>query len=188
MAMSGSLRDFKDSRRDAWDRHPGIDLLLTLLVISTHLLLVYAWRVPDIIGAADPGQRVAIYGAGTGAMSLIAGFTGNAIAQYGTAPGAVAQQIRSRFGLTIRKNWSSIIRWLLTSVILCIIAMIAGSGKTSNDSEWIFEFALLISIGKFCRLVYLFRLVMSVTDFESGRPAPKTPRLIVTHKNQGEQK
>lgn len=149
---------------DAWAERPAADLVLSLSVIAVHVVCVWRFSALKMLPWADGSQRLAVYAAGAGMMSLIAGFAGTAIAVYGSASGSVVRELRMVHGAKIRKNWKTIIGWLLISAVLCIVSMVVDAKDSSNFSEWIFEFAILQSIGKFFRLILVFRLVLQAVD------------------------
>jgi hypothetical protein len=83
---------------NTWSDRPSSDLFIAAFLIANHIYLVYVVRVGNILHWADQSQRLAVYAAGAGMMSLIAGFTGTAIAQYGSSSGPVVAAIRSAHG------------------------------------------------------------------------------------------
>lgn len=161
---------------DKWTNKPGVDLLLVLAILGLHLYLFRYFGVKAILPWSDSPQRLAVYAAGAGMASLIAGFAGAAIAVYASSSGATAVQIRKSFGSIIRKNWISILSWLLTSAFLCIFAMTIESKSSANYSQWLFEFSILIAIVKFGRLVLLFSLVMKSSDVDVSKNDDSIPR------------
>lgn len=107
-------------------------------------------------------------------MSLIAGFTGTAIAQYGSSSGPVVSALRSAHGAAIRRNWLNISGWLLIGTVLCLIAMSIDTERTPKGSEWVFELALSLAVFKFLRLLFLFKLILSSLDQEVDQPKRRT--------------
>src|SRR4051812_25139946 len=91
------LRRFWSAVLDSWSNHPAMDLILAASIISGHLYLVYHFRHGNVLSWADQQQRLAIYAAGAGIMSLIAGFAGNGVTQYGGASGRLIAQIRKYY-------------------------------------------------------------------------------------------
>ncbi|MFF4198252.1 hypothetical protein [Nonomuraea sp. NPDC001831] len=112
-------------------------------------------------------------------MSLIAGFAGTAIAQYGSSSGPIVNALRGRFSRTIRRNWISITSWLLICAVLCIVAMsIDGEKANTRGSQWIFEAALAVAVMKFTRLIFLFNLILKTVDADSNAtPKSKPPAM-----------
>jgi hypothetical protein len=157
-----------------WSNHPSVDLPVAAVVVAIHAILVYRYNVSNVLGLAESSQRLAIYAAGAGTTSLTAGFAGTAIAVYGSSSGKVVADLRARYGQVVRRNWRSILGWLLASAILCILAMTVDTKSSARSSEWIFEFAIVISATKFARLIFLFGLVMESADHDS-RPTGITP-------------
>ncbi|MBN6050685.1 hypothetical protein JYK22_01970, partial [Nonomuraea sp. RK-328] len=163
---------------NGWTDHPLADLLI-LLIVGLHLLVVVVWGHGDVLAWASTGNRLATYAAGAGAMSLIAGFAGTAIAQYGSSSGPIVNAARGRFSRTIRRNWISITSWLLICAILCIVAMsIDGEKANTRGSQWIFEVALAIAVLKFTCLIFLFNLILKMVDVDSNTaPKSKPPAM-----------
>lgn len=156
-----------------WSGHPGVDVALTLTVVGIHLLVVHTLDHGALLGTADQSQRLAVYAAGAGMMSLVAGFAGTAIAQYGSSSGPVVSALRSTHGGRIRRNWMSITAWLLIGTLLCVSAMTVDSKGHPSASPWLFEAAMVIAMLKFARLIFLFSLIMSAVDSEAQPARPK---------------
>ncbi|MFI6254557.1 hypothetical protein ACIBCL_00400 [Micromonospora zamorensis] len=155
---------------------PTLDLLVVAVIVGGHALLVYRFHTGNVLHWADQSQRLAVYAAGAGMMSLIAGFTGTAIAQYGSSSGPVVSAIRSAHGLAIRRNWLNIAGWLLLGTVLCLVAMSIDTKAGPRGSQWIFEVALGLAILKFFRLLFLFGLILSSLD--QGLSEPVSRRRI----------
>jgi hypothetical protein len=127
-------------------------------------LIVYRLDAGNVLAWANQAQRLALYGAGAGVMALAAGFTGTAIAQYGSSSGPIVKALRGHHGKAIRRNWLNIVRWLFWCALLCLVALAVDGSSSTKNSEWIFEVAVAVSIVKVIRLVFLFDLILSATD------------------------
>ncbi|MEV7229683.1 hypothetical protein AB0M79_22050 [Polymorphospora sp. NPDC051019] len=149
---------------DHWSEHPSIDLPLVATIVGVHLLIVYGVGIGNVLAWADSGQRTDVYAAGAGITALIAGFTGTAIAQYGSSSGPLISALRATHGREIRKNWLSITKWLMISAVLCITSMAIDGGSSPKGSNWLFEVAFALTIVKFARLIFLFELIMLSVD------------------------
>ncbi|MDI5937191.1 MULTISPECIES: hypothetical protein [unclassified Micromonospora] len=156
-----------------WSDHPNVDLALCLLFVGGHAFVVYKLGHGNVLHWADQSQRLAIYSAGAGVMSLIAGFAGTAIAAYGSSSGPVVTALRSAHGEKIRSNWRNLTRYLLTAAVLCLVAMAIDSKTTPRGSQWVFEAALAIAVAKFSRLAFLFDLILTAVDSGAENPRPK---------------
>lgn len=160
---------------DWWGNHPALDIILTALVTGSHWLMIYEGKFGDILAWAGTTGQTATFAAGAGVMSLIAGFAGIGITQYGTASGDAMDYVRREYGRTVRRNWLNIISWLLISSVLCLIAL-ALDTHPRGPARWVFEVAFVIALLKFFRLVILFRLLLAATDRQaSGTLEP--PRI-----------
>lgn len=160
-------------KRNIGDRlaaHPTVDLVVAAAMTISYFLAVRV-RAPwiDVLAFADSEQRLAVYAAGAGVMSLIAGFSGTAIAQYGSSSGPVVEALRQVHGPAIRKNWLSIVRCLLVAALMCLIAMVIDTKTDPRYSNYLFLIALLIAVTKFLRLSLLFKLIMTAVDVQSNK-------------------
>ena len=158
---------------NAWSDRPTIDLMIVALLLGVHALFVYKFQVGNILHWADQPQRLAVYAAGAGMMSLIAGFTGTAIAQYGSSSGPVVSALRSTHGIAIRRNWLNIAGWLLLGTVLCLVAMSIDTKPSPRGSQWVFEAALGLAIFKIIRLLFLIGLILSSIDQGLDEPLPR---------------
>lgn len=165
MAENSDESDSKLVRlMNMWSDKPTVDLLLMAVLVGLHLSLVYLLGMGNVLHWADQAQRLAVYAAGAGMMSLIAGFTGTAIAQYGSSSGPVVTAIRSNHGSAIRLNWLNISGGLMLGTVLCLVAMSIDTKTSPRGSQWVFEVALALAILKFARLLFLFNLILSSLD------------------------
>ena len=168
---------------NSWSNHPSLDSLLVSVALGGHLLVVYRWDKGNVLAWAESSQRVAIYAAGAGVAALIAGFTGTTIAQYGSSTGPLVRELRMKFGDEIRRNWVNIVKWLLISALLCILAMALDSKNSPKGSEWVFESAILVSATKFGRLLFLFNLLLTALDEDLRTPVrSRAPELTLAGK------
>jgi hypothetical protein len=163
----------KPTLMDELAAHPLIDLLAAAATTAGYFTISLLW-LPSIsvLAIADAQQRLAVYAAGAGIMSLIAGFSGTAIAQYGSSSGPVVEALRIHHGRVIRKNWLSIVRWLLVSAIMCLVAMAIDTKTSPRYSDYIFTLALMLAVCKFVRLGFLFRLIMTAVDAQVSKQVP----------------
>jgi hypothetical protein len=147
-----------------WGEHPAVDLAAAVVLTVIGYLITRKWHAINPLATAENTQRMAVYGAGAGLMSLIAGFTGTAIALYGSSSGPVATAVRKEYGSQIRKSWSSIIATLLASSVLSIVAMMIDAKNTPRFSDFLFLGCLFAACVSFIRLVIVFKLIMVTAD------------------------
>jgi hypothetical protein len=159
-----SFNKLLEGLRGACSDHPLIDVCVSALVVAAHALVVLRYGLGDVLAQADGNQRTDTYAAGAGVSALIGGFTGTAIAQYGSSSGPIITWLRAVHGAKIRRNWLSISRWLMVVAVLCVASMAIDGGSRPNGSNWLFELAFMIAIMKFARLVYLFELIITAVD------------------------
>lgn len=156
-------------------KHPVIDTAATTIIIGGHWLIVHWYHFGNVFSWSGTAGDTAVFAAGAGIMSLIAGFAGVGITQYSSLTGEITNKLRKFQGKSIRRNWLNITAWLLASSMLCVISL-AIDTRSNGPAPWVFETALVISAFKFARLVILFRLILVAADFDSEDP-PKTPAI-----------
>ncbi|WP_143168543.1 hypothetical protein [Amycolatopsis australiensis] len=164
-----------------WSNHPLVDLAAVVAVFGLHIWIVVKFGIGKMLPWSDSPQRLSVYGAGAGMMSLIAGFAGTAVALYASSSGPMAVRLRKKFARVIRRSWVSILSWLLAGALLCIFAMTIESKDSSNFSQWIFEFSSLIAVTKFARLILLFNMALGVSDSDAAKAdvkSKKTPQWL----------
>lgn len=150
--------------KGTWSDHPMVDLLVVAGAVGIHAYIVYGHNAGDVLAWAQSSQRTDTYAAGAGISALIGGFTGTAIAQYGSSSGPIITYLRAVHGSKIRRNWLSISRWLMAVAALCVTSMAIDGGATPRGSNWVFEAAFAIALMKFARLIYLFDLIITAVD------------------------
>lgn len=156
-------------------KHPIIDVAATTIIIGGHWLIVHTYHWSDVFSWSGTTGETAVFAAGAGIISLIAGFAGVGITQYSSLTGEFTNRLRKSQGKSIRRNWLNITAWLLASSMLCVISL-AIDTRSDGPAPWVFETALVISAFKFARLVILFRLILVAADFDSEDP-PRTPAI-----------
>lgn len=154
--------------RDRLAAQPGLDLAVAAVLTVSYLVAMKLWPSLSVLAHAETERRMAIYGTGATVISLIAGFSGTAIAQYGSSSGPIVGALRGKHGMKIRRNWISILRWLLLSAVACIFCIAIDTNYSPRFSDYIFVAAITLAVIKFCRLSYIFRLMMAAADSDSG--------------------
>lgn len=167
------LRRWTIKAMNSWSDRPTFDLLIAAALVGAHAVLVYRYKMGNVLEWADQAQRLAVYASGAGLMSLIAGFTGTAIAQYGSSSGPVVSALKSAHGIAIRRNWLNISGWLLVGTILCLASMAIDTNNGPRGSQWVFEVAFALAILKFARLLFLFNLILSSLDLDLVETPPR---------------
>jgi len=152
---------------DWWGNHPAFDVVVTVMVVGIHWIIIYDDKHGDILAWAGISGQTATFASGAGVMSLIAGFAGIGVTQYGTSAGDAMDYLRREYGKVLRRNWLNIISWLLISSVLCIIAL-ALDTHPKGIARWVFEVAFVMAVLKFFRLVMLFRLILIATDRQAS--------------------
>src|ERR1700722_15348200 len=83
---------------DWWGKHTFLDIVLTAIAVIAHWAIIYHGGHGDFLAWIGTTGQVATFAAGAGVMSLIAGFAGVGITQYGTAPGEAMDYVRREYG------------------------------------------------------------------------------------------
>lgn len=162
--------------RDWLAAHPTVDVgVIATFLVGYHFLVVKWNPQTNVLGSADPQQRVAVYAATAGIASLLAGFSGTAIAQYSSATGWLIDSVRKNHGRDIRKNWLTILRWLMLAALLCVAAMVVDTESSPMYSDYLFIVAIAVMGLKFARLSTVFRLVLGAIDSQATYQETGTP-------------
>ncbi|MGV9246728.1 hypothetical protein [Streptomyces sp. NPDC003710] len=160
----GAARTAWNRLYNQWSHHPVIDFLASVLVVA---VLMYAQGGRNFLAGHDSDQRMNIYATVASVAAIVGGFGTAAISQYATSSGQRMTVLRQMFGVHLRRNWVG----LLTSMLLvsggCLAVMISDTGKEIGWSGWVAEYLVVFGALRSLRLVWLFRLLIDVSDFDA---------------------
>lgn len=158
------------------------DWLLAAAVAAAHAGL--AGKHVLVGHSAD--QRMSIYATVASVAAIIGGFGTAAISQYASSSGSRMTFLRARFGPSLRRNWVSILTSMSAVAIGCLGVMIYDARETIGWGGWLVEFLLLLGAARTARLIWLFRLLIDVSDhdgtnignYEEVRVAARSPSQV----------
>ncbi|WP_346092954.1 hypothetical protein [Pseudonocardia benzenivorans] len=163
---------------DWWSESAWVDYAFTVAVVGSHLGVVIGLREVSIFSWPAESQRLAIYNSGATVVSIIVGITAVAIPVYLAAGGERAKAVRSQYADELRKNWRTVLSGMGLAAALCLLAQIVDRPNQPEPSWFIFEFAAVLAVTKFLRLMWLFNAIIRVADRDLGDiPRASAPEL-----------
>ncbi|QKW20523.1 hypothetical protein HUT16_16925 [Kitasatospora sp. NA04385] len=130
-------------------------------------------------------QRMSIYATVASVAAIIGGFGTAAISQYASSSGRRMTFIRVRFGPSLRRNWVSILVSMSEVSIGCLAVMIYDSGENLGRAGWLLEAVLVLGILRTIRLIWLFRLLIDVSDHDGASGGGPEEVRVVRRNNPG---
>lgn len=175
--------------RDLWGERPIVDWLVAAALVGGHFLYCHFTQGEPLFSPISTDRRKDVYTTTASASALIGGFGTAAISQYATANGRRMLEIRRRFGVSLRRNWSSVLSAMLVVTATCLVALIVDTGKKPGVTGWVIEFVLLLGSLRSVRLIWLFGMLIDVADQDVTEPRRSPPVAIPrsTHRNAGDQ-
>lgn len=132
----------------------------------------------DLLAALPASNRSNLYMTAASVSALVGGFGTAAISQYATANGRRMLEIRRRFGLRMRRNWSGVLKAMLIVSGTCLVALGLDVHDKPGHLGHIVEFALIFGALRSLRLVWLFNLLIDVSDQDVTEPQLSPPVKI----------
>jgi hypothetical protein len=155
--------------------HPLVDVGAAAIVAGAHLTVVARTGRADWLGWIGADQRIAVFGTGAVVVSVLGGLAAVGVASYQASAGPRAIAVRARFGRELRGNWRSLLISTGLAALLCMLAQ-AVDGPHPLLATGMFEFAILLWLLQFARLVWLMDRTFAIADrdvTDPGRvPAP----------------
>ncbi|BCK69787.1 hypothetical protein Srufu_037400 [Streptomyces libani subsp. rufus] len=147
-----------------WSHQPAIDYVMAGLTT----LALAAWQRHHILAHHSEDQRMNIYATVASVAAIVGGFGTAAISQYATSSGRRMAVLRELYGHQLRRNWVG----LLTSMLMvsggCLTVMIIDTESTLGWPGWMVEGLIAFGFYRALRLVWLFRLLIDVSDHDAG--------------------
>jgi hypothetical protein len=186
MAVNGV---FMHRVRDLWGERPIVDWLVAAVLVGGHILYCHFTQAESFFSTISTDRRKDVYTTTASASALIGGFGTAAISQYATANGRRMLEIRRRFGVSLRKNWSSILSAMLIVTAACLFTLMVDTGKKPGVAGWAIEFVLLLGALRSVRLLWLFGMLIDVADQDVTEPR-RSPAVAIprsSNSNAGNQ-
>lgn len=149
--------------RNTYFERPSVDWLAAL-VITVALAVIQRRPLLDF---HTSDQRMNIYATVASVAAIIGGFGTAAISQYATSSGYRMTILRERFGPSLRSNWVSLLTSMTAIAGGCLIAMLYDTQKTLGWPGWAIEILLVLGAFRGVRLIWLFRLLIDVSDHDA---------------------
>ncbi|MGW3673587.1 hypothetical protein [Streptomyces sp. NPDC005166] len=131
----------------------------------------------------DPGRRGDIYMTTASISALIGGFGTAAISQYATANGRRMLELRRRFGVSLRKNWSGILVSMLAVSGGSLLSLMLDDAKDIGTIGWLMEALLILGALRSMRLVWLFSMLIDMADTDVTEPQ-RSPAIRVSNQTR----
>ncbi|MGW4866309.1 hypothetical protein [Streptomyces chartreusis] len=163
----GAVRTVWGHVYNQWSHHPIVDFALTAVSLS----LLALTQGHHILASHDADQRMNIYATVASVAAIVGGFGTAAISQYATSAGQRMTVLRQMFGVHLRRNWVGLLASMLLVSFGCLAVMISDTKKEIGLGGWIAEYLILFGAIRALRLVWLFRLLIDVSDHDAGNPA-----------------
>lgn len=153
-----------------WSERPVTDWWLSIATITTHLAWARFAPSSSIFQSIPPDRRGDIYMTLASISALVGGFGTAAISQYATANGRRMLELRRRFGVSLRKNWSGILISMLAVSGGCLFALMRDNSKEIGSTGWLVEALLILAALRSLRLVWLFSMLIDMADADVTEP------------------
>lgn len=162
----GAIRSARGYVYNRWSHHPAVDFALTALSVGALALA----QGHHILANHDADQRMNIYATVASVAAIVGGFGTAAISQYATSSGQRMTVLRQMFGVHLRRNWVGLLTSMLLVSFGCLAVMMSDTRKEIGLGGWITEYLIFFGAIRSLRLVWLFRLLIDVSDHDAGNP------------------
>lgn len=163
---------------DRWSETLGVDYLVPLVVVGTHLTVVRMLSPGHLFSWPDLSQRLSVYSTGATIVSIIGGLSAIAISLYLAAAGDRARAVRRNYQDSLRRNWRSLLIGMGIAATLCLVAQAIDRAQTPDPAWFVFEAGMGLATLRFIRLVWLFNAVMRIIDRDvTDLPRAPTPEV-----------
>jgi hypothetical protein len=162
--------------KDAWSEVPSIDWALAVMLVGGHFGITHWASWPGIMEGLTSDRRKDLYTTTASVSALVGGFGTAAIAQYASSHGRDMRELRRHFGSNLRRNWSSILTGMLITSAGCLLLLVLDRSKSAGYTAWMTEFLLTLGVARSIRLVWLFNMLINVSDRDALQPE-RSPAL-----------
>ncbi|MFF8692406.1 hypothetical protein ACF08W_09370 [Streptomyces sp. NPDC015144] len=163
----GAVRRVRGYVYNQWSHHPIVDFVLAGLSVGG---LAVA-QGQHIFASHDAEQRMSIYATVASVAAIVGGFGTAAISQYATSSGQRMTILRQTYGIHLRRNWVGLLTSMLFVSFGCLAVMMSDTKAEIGLGGWIAEYLIIFGAVRSFRLVWLFRLLIDVSDHDAGNPA-----------------
>jgi hypothetical protein len=142
------------------------------------VIILGLWQRNHVLSGHAADQRMNVYATVASVAAIIGGFGTAAISQYATSSGRRMTFLRARFGESLRRNWVSILTSMTAVSSGCLAIMLSDTGKVIGWQGWVVSFLLFLGLLRAMRLIWLFRLLIDVSDHD-GTVAARTESVRI---------
>ncbi|MEU9074328.1 hypothetical protein [Kitasatospora sp. NPDC048538] len=128
---------------------------------------------------------MSIYATVASVAAIIGGFGTAAISQYASSSGRRMTFLRARFGDSLRRNWVSILTSMAAVAIGCLAVMIYDTRDSIGRAGWLVEMLLAVGTARTVRLIWLFRLLIDVSDHDGTNDPNREEVQVVNRRSLG---
>lgn len=158
-----------------WSEHPSADWLGAAVCVT----LLGFWQQGHVLNGHSADQRMNVYATVASVAAIIGGFGTAAISQYATSSGRRMTFLRARFGESLRRNWVSILTSMTAVAIGLLAVMMSDTKESIGWPGWVVGLLLFLGLFRAIRLIWLFRLLIDVSDHDGTNLSTSEPVQIV---------
>ncbi|MFF7810809.1 hypothetical protein ACFZCF_02625 [Streptomyces sp. NPDC007945] len=162
----GAVRRVQGYIYNQWSHHPIGDFVLAGLFVGT----LGITQGHHIFADHNADQRMSIYATVASVAAIVGGFGTAAISQYATSSGQRMTILRQTYGVHLRRNWVGLLTSMLFVSFGCLAVMMSDTKDKIGLGGWIAEYLVAFGAVRSFRLVWLFRLLIDVSDHDAGNP------------------
>jgi hypothetical protein len=165
--------------------HPSVELVTAAILTGVHAM--FAWHSFEWIARrmGEPG-RLSAYEAGAAVLAIVGGMSAVAISVYLGATGARAAAAKQHHIQALRRTWRSAFVGIVLAAGLCVVAIIVDTTASNAAALVIYEFSILLALGRFVRLAWLFDRLLLITDRDAtDLPRAPAPQLSQRWRDAG---
>ncbi|WP_095046232.1 hypothetical protein [Streptomyces sp. WM6386] len=159
-----------EALEDRWSEWLWVDYLAAAVIVAGHILLIRLTGSGDWLSWIDSSQRTDAYGTSAGVVSAIGGLSAIAISIYTASNGIRVREVRREHHAKLRKSWRAL---LAVTALCCALFIVAQTLDRKNDplsARFIFEYAFCLAVIRFGRLIWLFEMMMRISDRDLTDP------------------
>jgi hypothetical protein len=157
---------------------PVVDLGVAAVLTAAHVWFAWGSYRWVALRLYEPDLASAVYGGVAGLVSIIGGLSAVAISVYMSASGQRAVAAKRAKTVQLRRNWRAVFAGTVVAALLPIAGLLVHTVASRRVGLVILEFAVLLAIGRFVRLAWLFDRLMAITDRDqTDQPRAPAPDL-----------
>lgn len=167
--------------------HPSGEFVAAGILVGIHYLIARRYEGGNWLSWIGPNQRVGVYGTAAGVISLLGGLCAIGVSVMLSGEGDRAKAVRRLYGSVLRRTWVGLLAATFVAAMLCVVAQTMDGRHASGPTigRWFFEYAVVLSMFAFARLIWLLNALMKVADQDlTDVPRQAAPRLGKNWRNR----